>query len=127
MNSFDPTHFALLWGPGVLVLMVFSYGLTRLAQYWIEKSMEFKRKQMDTLFEVARTYLDQFANAQRSQAEAFSRLAASVEQGDSRDSFEHQEILITVKALRNELAAISGQAPIVKTVPDRQRQLPNDL
>ena len=26
MNSFDPTHFALLWGPGVLVLMVFTYG-----------------------------------------------------------------------------------------------------
>ena len=119
MNSFDPARFALLWGPGVVVLMIFSYGLIRLAQYWIEKSMEFKRKQMDTAFQVARTYLDQFANAQKSQADAFSRLAASVEQRDSRDSFEHQEILITVKALRNELAVITGQTPTIRTVPDR--------
>jgi hypothetical protein len=109
MGSFNAEHFALLWGPGVLVLMVFTYGLTRLAQYWIEKSMEFKRRQMDSVFEVARTYLDQLVNAQKSQADAFSRLAGSVEQGDSRDSFEHQEMLIAIKAIRDQLNLLIGQ------------------
>jgi hypothetical protein len=109
MGSFNAEHFALLWGPGVLVLMVFTYGLTRLAQYWIEKSMEFKRRQMDSVFEVARTYLDQLVNAQKSQADAFSRLAGSVEQGDSRDSFEHQEMLIALKAMRDQLTRLSAQ------------------
>src|SRR5690242_10870778 len=103
MNAFDPEHFALVWGPGVVVLLIFTYGLTRLAQYWIAKSMEFKRKQMDSAFSLARTYADQFVAAQRSQADAVSRLASSVEQGESRDSLEHQEILIAVKAMREQL------------------------
>jgi hypothetical protein len=124
MNSFDPEHFALLWGPGVAVLMIFTYGLTRLAHYWIEKSMEFKRKQMDTTFEVARTYLDQFVTSQKSQADAFSRLASSVEQSDSRDSFEHQEILIAVKALREQLSLIPRQISPARAVPDVARSMP---
>jgi len=103
MGSFNPEHFALLWGPGVAVLLIFTYGLTRLAQYWIAKTMEFKRRQMDATFDVARSYLDQFVNVQKSQADAFSRLASSVEQRDSRDSFEHQEMLIAIKAMRDQL------------------------
>jgi hypothetical protein len=108
MTSFDPERFALLWGPGVVVLLIFSYGLTRLAQYWIEKSLEFKRKQMDTAFSIARNYADQLVSSQRSQADAFSRLATSVEQGGSRDSLEHQEILIAIKVMREQLSAITS-------------------
>jgi hypothetical protein len=119
--NFDPEHFALLWGPGVAVLLIFTYGLTRLAHHWIEKSIEFKRKQMDTAFAVARTYLEQFVNAQKSQADAFSRLAGSVEQSGSRDSFEHQEILIAIKAMRDQLAMVCAQASAGKGMPEERR------
>lgn len=94
---------ALWWGPGILVLVLFGYGILRLARYWIEKSMEVKRRQMENIFEMARQYVEQFLSAQRSQAQALSRLATSVEQSDSRDSFEHQEMLIALKALHRDI------------------------
>ncbi len=97
--SFDLERIALWWGPGILVLMLFGYGFLRLARYWIEKSMEVKRQQMENTFGIARQYIEQFLSAQRSQAQALSRLAASVEQSDSRESFEHQEMLIAIKTL----------------------------
>ncbi len=103
MPPIEVGRFALLWGPGVLVLVVFSYGLLRLAQYWIAKSMDFKQKQLDSLLVLGRTYFEQFVSAQRSQADAFSRLASAVEQRDSRESFEHQEMLIALKAIRERL------------------------
>ena len=109
MTPFDVGRFALLWGPGILVLVVFSYGFLRLAYHWIDKSLEVKRTQMASAFDVARTYLEQFVSAQKSQADAFSRLASTVERRDSQDSFEHQEILIALKALREQLAADSRQ------------------
>jgi hypothetical protein len=118
MNSIDAGRFALLWGPGVLVLMVFTYGLMRLAQYWIEKSMEFKRRQMDAVFEALRTHVEQFISAQKSQADAFSRLASATEQRESHDSFEHQEILIALKAQRDQLAAMTGHLSSVKGILD---------
>ena len=36
MTPFDAGRFALLWGPGILVLVVFSYAFVRLAYHWIE-------------------------------------------------------------------------------------------
>jgi hypothetical protein len=94
---------ALWWGPGILVLMGFGYGGLRLAHTWIEKSMELRRKQSEGALGVAREYIEQFLTSQRSQAEALSRLAASVEQRDTHDSFEHQEILIALKAVHHEM------------------------
>ncbi len=104
-------RFALLWGPGVLVLMVFSYALLRLAQYWIAKSMDFKQKQLDSLLTLGRTYFEQFVATQRSQADAFSRLASAVEQRDSHESFEHQEMLIALKAIRERLTGSDRDPP----------------
>jgi len=101
--NFDLERIALWWGPGILVLMLFGYGFLRLAQYWIEKSMEVKRQQMENTFGIARQYIEQFLSAQRSQAQALSRLATSVEQSDSRESFEHQEMLIAIKALDRDI------------------------
>ena len=101
-----PEHFeqvALWWGPGILVLMGFGYGGLRLAHHWIEKSMELKRRQTEGVVSVAREYIEQFLTTQRSQAEALSRLAASVEQRDTHDSFEHQEMLIALKAMHHEI------------------------
>ena len=118
MNSIDLGRFALLWGPGVLVLVVFTYGLMRLAQYWIEKSMDYKRRQMDAIFDVVRSQAEQFINAQKSQADAFSRLASAVEQRETRDSFEHQEILIAIKAQRDQLTALTGHLCLVKGMLD---------
>ena len=115
MNSFDPTHFALLWGPGILVLVVFSYGFSRLAFHWIDKSMEVKRKQTESGFDIARTYLEQFVSAQKSQADAFSRLASAVERRDSEDSFEHQEMLIAIKAMHREIESLARSAPFGPT------------
>jgi len=101
--NFDLERIALWWGPGIVVLMLFGYGFLRLAQYWIEKSMEVKRQQMENTFGIARQYIEQFLSAQRSQAQALSRLATSVEQSDSRESFEHQEMLIAIKALHRNI------------------------
>ena len=99
----DFAHMAMWWGPGVLILLVFSYGLLRLAQVWIERSMDARRRQMESLFGMAEPYVKQFLNAQLSQAEALSRLASSVEQSDSRDSMEHQQILIALRAMHGDI------------------------
>jgi len=106
MPPLDFTRWALLWGPGVLVLVVFSYALVRLAYHWIDKSVEVKRQQTESLFEVARTYLQQLVSAQKSQADAFSRLASTVEHRDSHDGLEHQEMLIALKAMRETLDSV---------------------
>ena len=107
MGPFDVTRFALLWGPGILVLVVFSYGFSRLALHWIDKSMEVKRQQTESSFDIARTYLAQFVSAQKSQADAFSRLATAVERRDSEDSFEHQEMLIAIKAMHRDIERLA--------------------
>ena len=94
---------AIWWGPGILVLMSFGYGGLRLAHHWIEKSMELKRRQSEGMLGVAREYIEQFLSSQHAQAEALSRLAASVEQHDTHESFEHQEMLIALKAMHHEM------------------------
>ena len=94
---------AMWWGPGIVVLMVFGYGGLRLAHHWIEKSMEVKRQHMESMFRLGRDYIEQFLGAQQSQAEALSRLASSVEQRDTHESFEHQEMLIALKAMHHEM------------------------
>ena len=109
----DLERYVVLWGPGILILIVFAYGLMKLAYHWIDRSMEVKRQQMDSAFDIARDYIGQLAGASRSQAEALSRLASTVEHRDSMESYEHQEMLIALKALhRNveELMAATGRA-----------------
>lgn len=98
------------WGPGVVIVLVFGYGFLRLAHYWIEKTMEVKRQQMESAYGIARQYVEQFLSTERQQADALSRLAASVEQRDSRDSFEHQEMLIAVKAMHRDLESLAAPA-----------------
>jgi hypothetical protein len=105
----DFAHVAMWWGPGVLLLLAFSYGLLRLAQVWIERSMDARRRQMESLFGMAEQYVKQFLNAQRSQAEALGRLASSVEQSDSRDSMEHQQILIALRAMHGDIERLIHQ------------------
>lgn len=97
---------ALWWGPGVVLLLLFGYGFLRLAHYWMEKTMEYRRYQMESAFGITRQYIEQFLNTQKSQAEALSRLAGSVEQRDSHDSFEHQEILIALKAINRDINVV---------------------
>ncbi len=103
MSPYDVERVAVWWGPGIVVLIVFGYGFLRLAQYWIEKSMDFKRQQLDGAYAMARQYAEQFLTAQGSQANALSRLATCVEQRESLESFEHQEILIALKAMHRDL------------------------
>lgn len=101
---------AMWWGPGAVLLLAFSYGLLRLAQVWIERSMDARRRQMEGLFGMAEQYVKQFLNAQVSQAEALSRLASSVEQSDSRDSMEHQQILIALRAMHGDIQRVVERA-----------------
>ena len=70
---------AVWWGPGVVILLLFGYAFMRLAHYWVEKTMEYRRYQMESAFGITRQYIEQFLNTQKSQAEALSRLAGSVE------------------------------------------------
>jgi len=106
----DFAHMAMWWGPGMLLLLAFSYGLLRLAQVWLERTLDAKRRQMESLFGMAEQYVKQFLSAQLSQAEALSRLASSVEQSDSRDSMEHQQILVALRAMHGDLKRITRQA-----------------
>ena len=106
----DFAHMAMWWGPGVLLMLAFSYGLLRLAQVWIERTMDAKRRQMESVFGMAEQYVKQFLNAQRSQAEALSRLASSVERSDSRDSLEHQQILVALRAMHRDMERLLRQA-----------------
>jgi len=106
MSPLDLQRVALWWGPGILLLIVFGYGFLRLAHYWIEKSMEVKRQQMDGAYALVRHYIEQFLGAQSGQADALSRLANSVEHRESQESFEHQEILIALKALHRDMNSL---------------------
>jgi len=106
MNPLDFEHVALWWGPGVLVLITFGWGFFRLAQYWIGKSMEMKRQQMDGAYGLVRQYIEKFLGAQDGQADALARLANSVEHHESQESFEHQEILIALKALHHDMNSL---------------------
>ena len=99
----DLTHMVLWWGPGVLLLMTFTYGFMQLARFWIGRTMDTKRQQMESAFGMAEQYVKQFLNAQRSQADALARLATSVERSDSRDSLEHQQILIALRAMHHDV------------------------
>lgn len=103
MSASEALHIGLWWGPGVLILILFGFGFLRLARYWIEKSMDVKRQQMQSTFGMARQYIEMFLGAQKSQADALTRLATSVEHRDSVESFEHQEILISLRALHQDV------------------------
>ena len=109
MFSDEVRQMTLWWGPGIVIVMVFAYGFLRIAHYWIEKTMEVKRQQMESVFGMAEHYVKQFLNAQRSQADALSRLATSVERSDSRDSMEHQQILIALRAMHRDLERLLRQ------------------
>jgi hypothetical protein len=111
MNPVDLQRVALWWGPGILILIVFGFGFLRLAHYWIEKSMEVKRQQMNSAYDLVRHYVEQFLGAQSGQADALSRLANSVEHRESQDSFEHQEILIALKALHRDMNSLRCRSP----------------
>jgi len=106
MNPLDFQHVALWWGPGVLVLISFGWGFFRLAQYWIEKSMDMKRQQMDGAYGLVRQYIEKFLGAQNGQADALARLASCLEHHESQESFEHQEILIALKALHRDMNSL---------------------
>ncbi len=103
IGPYEATRLAMWWGPGVLILVVFGFGFLRLARYWMEKTMDMKRQQMESAFGMARQYVEKFLGAQRSQADALTRLATSVERRDSVESFEHQEMLISLKALHQDV------------------------
>ncbi len=106
MSPFDAERIALWWGPGVLILIVFGFGFLRLAKYWIERSMDVKRQQMISVFGMFQTYVEQFLSAQKCQADALARLAGSVERRDSTESFEHQEMLISLKAVHRDVESL---------------------
>jgi len=102
----DLSHYVVLWGPGILILIVLSYGLMRIAFHWIDRTMDVKRRQTDSAFEVARDYVAQLAGASRTQADALERLAAAVEHRDSLETYQHQEMLISLKALHRSVGEL---------------------
>jgi hypothetical protein len=105
----DIERYIVLWGPGILILIVLSYGFMKLAYHWIDRAAEIKRSQMDGAFNIARDYVDQLAHAAKSQAEALSRLAGAVEHRDSLESYEHQEMLVALKALHRNVDELLSQ------------------
>lgn len=103
---------ALWWGPGVVLLILFGYGFLKLAYHWVEKVMDYRRFQLEGMFGMTRQYIEQFLNTQRSQAETLTRLVNFIEQRESHESFEHQEILIALKAMHRELTALGATAKV---------------
>jgi hypothetical protein len=99
----DLGRYIVLWGPGIVILIILAYGFMRLAVHWIDRVMEVKRRQTESAFDIAREYVAQLAGASKTQAEALSRLASAVEHRDSMESYEHQEMLISLKALHHNV------------------------
>lgn len=118
----DLERYIVLWGPGILILIVLAYGCMKLAYHWIDRAAEVKRFQMDGAFDIARDYVGQLAGAAKSQAEALTRLAATVEHRDSVESYEHQEMLISLKALHRNMDELLGQEHSIERVADTSRQ-----
>ncbi len=112
IGPYEAARLAMWWGPGVLILLVFGFGILKLARYWMEKTMDMKRQQMESAFGMARQYVEKFLGAQRSQADALTRLATSVERRDSTESFEHQEMLISLKALHQDVERLLGRSRV---------------
>ena len=102
----DLEHVALWWGPGILLLLAFGYGSLRLAHYLIDKSTGMKTRQTESALGLVREYIEQFLGTQRSQADALSRFADTVEHRESVESFEHQEMLIALKAMHRDLDSL---------------------
>ena len=111
----DLERYVVLWGPGILILIVFAYGFMKLAYHWIDRAMDMKHRQMDSAFSIARDYVGQLSGASKTQAEALSRLASAVEHRDSLESYEHQEMLIALKALHRDFEDLTSQV----RVPDK--------
>ena len=61
---------------------------------------------MDGAYGLVRQYIEKFLGAQSGQADALARLANSVEHHESQESFEHQEILIALKALHHDMNSL---------------------
>lgn len=115
----------ILWGPGILILIVFAYGFMKLAQHWIDRSMEVKKGQIENAFSIARDYVGQLAGAQKSQADALSRLASTVEHRDSLESYEHQEMLVALKAIHRNVETLmepESKQSISRSVPQSLSQ-----
>lgn len=110
MGPQDLERYIVLWGPGILILVIFGYGLMRLAFHWIDRTMDVKRQQMDSAFDIARDYVGQLASASKSQATALSHLAEAVEHRDSVEGYEHQEMLVALKALHQNVQELMSQA-----------------
>jgi len=106
----DLERYIVLWGPGILILVIFGYGLMRLAFYWIDRTTEVRRKQTDSALDIAREYVGQLAEASKSQATALSRLAEAVEHRDSVEGYEHQEMLVALKAVHRNVEQLMAQA-----------------
>jgi hypothetical protein len=106
MSLTDAERIGLWWGPGIMLLVLFGLGFLRLAKYWIERAMDAKRQQTENVFGMARTYVEQFLSAQKSQADALTRLAGCVEHRDSIESFEHQQMLIALKAVHRDVESL---------------------
>ncbi|HUI43132.1 MAG TPA: hypothetical protein VL523_14310 [Terriglobia bacterium] len=106
----DLERYIVLWGPGILILIVFAYGFLRLAYHWIDRTMDVKRRQTESAFDIARDYVSQLAGASKTQADALSRLASAVEHRDSLESYEHQEMLIALKALHRNVDDLLTQS-----------------
>ena len=113
----DLERYIVLWGPGILILIVFAYGFMKLAYHWIDRVMDVKHRQMDSAFSIARDYVGQLSGASKTQADALSRLASAVEHRDSLESYEHQEMLIALKALHRDVEDLTSQV----RVPDKSR------
>ena len=114
----DLERYVVLWGPGILILIVFAYGFMKLAYHWIDKSMEVKGRQMASAFDIARDYVGQLSGASKAQAEALTRLASAVERRDSVEGYEHQEMLIALKAIHRNVDELATQNRAVEKVAD---------
>jgi hypothetical protein len=108
----DLERYIVLWGPGIVILIVFAYGFMKLAYHWIDRVMDVKHRQMDSAFGIARDYVSQLSGASKTQAEALSRLASAVEHRDSLESYEHQEMLIALKALHRDVEDLTSQVSV---------------
>ena len=104
---FDACFNAIKWGPGMLIALVMLYGLYR----------------------VILKIFDKPTQALMNQAQSMDRLTSSIQDYVSRDSNEHQEIIILQKVIRRELKETREDLTDIKLQSNRiegkLKEIPN--
>ena len=88
LSNLSITNLTILWGPGIIIL-VGIYSITRAV--------------FQKIFSLVDKHLGELVKSQKSQSAAVEKLAFTLEKQSSKDSIEHESIMLTLKVISSRL------------------------